>query len=211
MSITALEGIVDPPSNRSAFADELLTYGTNRFKGYCAAQSRSSPAARGKLCLRLDSAIGGIAGCKNIVVYSDGTGQDGGVRPWQRTSNVYKLYHASQTSRTIQSIRMNRSPFMTRARNRYWRDRRYCAVAKRTLGRVTGRECHRRHGQLSELRRRRHLAWLRLGPLRNEVNGADSRSGEIGRNAPAAIDSMRIGPSDGTTGLLNFHIENLGI
>jgi hypothetical protein len=76
---------------------------------------------------------------------------------------------------------------------------------------VTGRECHRRHGQLSELRRRRHLAWLRLGPLRNEVNGADSRSGEIGRNAPAAIDSMRIGPSDGTTGLLNFHIENLGI
>lgn len=33
---------------------------------------------------------------KNIVVYSDGTGQDGGVRPEQRISNVYKLYRASQ-------------------------------------------------------------------------------------------------------------------
>jgi hypothetical protein len=27
---------------------------------------------------------------KKIVVYSDGTGQDGGVRPEQRVSNVYK-------------------------------------------------------------------------------------------------------------------------
>jgi uncharacterized protein (DUF2235 family) len=35
---------------------------------------------------------------KNVVVYSDGTGQDGGVRPEQRISNVYKLYHASRTS-----------------------------------------------------------------------------------------------------------------
>jgi uncharacterized protein (DUF2235 family) len=34
---------------------------------------------------------------KNIVVYSDGTGQDGGVRPEQRVSNVYKLYRASRT------------------------------------------------------------------------------------------------------------------
>lgn len=33
---------------------------------------------------------------KNIVVYSDGTGQDGGVRPEQRISNVYKLYWASR-------------------------------------------------------------------------------------------------------------------
>jgi uncharacterized protein (DUF2235 family) len=32
---------------------------------------------------------------KNIVVFSDGTGQDGGVRPEQRMSNVYKLYRAS--------------------------------------------------------------------------------------------------------------------
>lgn len=31
---------------------------------------------------------------KNIVVFSDGTGQDGGVRPEQHLSNVYKLYHA---------------------------------------------------------------------------------------------------------------------
>jgi hypothetical protein len=29
---------------------------------------------------------------KNIVVFSDGTGQDGGVRPEQTVSNVYKLY-----------------------------------------------------------------------------------------------------------------------
>ena len=36
---------------------------------------------------------------KNIVVYSDGTGQDGGVRPEQRVSNVYKLYRASYVSR----------------------------------------------------------------------------------------------------------------
>ncbi len=31
---------------------------------------------------------------KNIVVFSDGTGQDGGVRPEQCLSNVYKLYRA---------------------------------------------------------------------------------------------------------------------
>jgi uncharacterized protein (DUF2235 family) len=35
---------------------------------------------------------------KNIVVYSDGTGQDGGVRPEQRVSNVYKMYRASRIS-----------------------------------------------------------------------------------------------------------------
>jgi uncharacterized protein (DUF2235 family) len=35
---------------------------------------------------------------KNIVVYSDGTGQDGGVRPEQRVSNVYKLYRSSRVS-----------------------------------------------------------------------------------------------------------------
>jgi len=33
---------------------------------------------------------------KNIVVYSDGTGQDGGVRVEQRVSNVYKLYRATR-------------------------------------------------------------------------------------------------------------------
>jgi hypothetical protein len=33
---------------------------------------------------------------KNIVVYSDGTGQDGGVRVEQRISNVYKMYRASR-------------------------------------------------------------------------------------------------------------------
>ncbi|MDE1993166.1 MAG: hypothetical protein KGI75_11740, partial [Rhizobiaceae bacterium] len=48
------------------------------------------------------------------------------------------------------------------------------------------------------------------GLFGNEVNGADSRSNEIGRNAPTMSDSMRIGPGDGTNGLLNFHIDNLG-
>ena len=35
---------------------------------------------------------------KNIVVFSDGTGQDGGVRPEQRMSNIYKLYRACRIS-----------------------------------------------------------------------------------------------------------------
>lgn len=35
---------------------------------------------------------------KNIVVYSDGTGQDGGVRPEQRVSNIYKMYRGSRVS-----------------------------------------------------------------------------------------------------------------
>lgn len=35
---------------------------------------------------------------KNIVVYSDGTGQDGGVRPEQRVSNIYKMYRASRVA-----------------------------------------------------------------------------------------------------------------
>jgi uncharacterized protein (DUF2235 family) len=33
---------------------------------------------------------------RNIVIFSDGTGQDGGVRPDQRLSNVYKLYRATR-------------------------------------------------------------------------------------------------------------------
>ena len=33
---------------------------------------------------------------KNIVIYSDGTGQDGGVRPEQRMSNIFKMYQASR-------------------------------------------------------------------------------------------------------------------
>lgn len=37
---------------------------------------------------------------KNIVVFSDGTGQDGGVRPDQRLSNVYKLYRACRVDPT---------------------------------------------------------------------------------------------------------------
>ncbi len=33
---------------------------------------------------------------KNIVIFSDGTGQDGGVRAEQRWSNIYKMYRASR-------------------------------------------------------------------------------------------------------------------
>jgi uncharacterized protein (DUF2235 family) len=33
---------------------------------------------------------------KNIVVFSDGTGQDGGARPEQRISNVYKMYRIAR-------------------------------------------------------------------------------------------------------------------
>lgn len=35
---------------------------------------------------------------KNIVIYSDGTGQDGGVRPEQRMSNIFKMYRATRPS-----------------------------------------------------------------------------------------------------------------
>ena len=33
---------------------------------------------------------------KNIVVYSDGTGQDGAARVDQRLSNVYKMFRATR-------------------------------------------------------------------------------------------------------------------
>jgi hypothetical protein len=33
---------------------------------------------------------------KNIVIFSDGTGQDGGARPEQRISNIYKMYRISR-------------------------------------------------------------------------------------------------------------------
>lgn len=41
---------------------------------------------------------GPATGARNIVIFSDGTGQDGGLRPEQRTSNVYKLYRACRVS-----------------------------------------------------------------------------------------------------------------
>lgn len=34
---------------------------------------------------------------KNIVIFSDGTGQAGGVRPDQQLSNIYKLYRVCRT------------------------------------------------------------------------------------------------------------------
>ena len=33
---------------------------------------------------------------RNIVIYSDGTGQDGGIRPEQRMSNIFKMYRATR-------------------------------------------------------------------------------------------------------------------
>src|SRR3974377_1630875 len=33
---------------------------------------------------------------KNVLIFSDGTGQAGGLRPDQRLSNVYKLYRATR-------------------------------------------------------------------------------------------------------------------
>lgn len=41
---------------------------------------------------------GAAKAARNIVIFSDGTGQDGGLRPEQRTSNVYKLYRACRVS-----------------------------------------------------------------------------------------------------------------
>ena len=35
---------------------------------------------------------------KNIIIFSDGTGQDGGVRAEQRLSNIYKMYRACRVS-----------------------------------------------------------------------------------------------------------------
>lgn len=35
---------------------------------------------------------------KNIVIFSDGTGQDGGVRAEQLMSNIYKLYRACRVA-----------------------------------------------------------------------------------------------------------------
>ena len=35
---------------------------------------------------------------KNIIIFSDGTGQDGGVRAEQRMSNIYKMYRACRVS-----------------------------------------------------------------------------------------------------------------
>lgn len=37
---------------------------------------------------------------KNIIIYSDGTGQAGGKKPDQRLSNIYKMYRASRVSPT---------------------------------------------------------------------------------------------------------------
>ncbi|GEC15441.1 DUF2235 domain-containing protein [Nitrobacter winogradskyi] len=57
---------------------------------------------------------------KNIVIFSDGTGQDGGARPEQRISNIYKMYrisrdHAESGPRRFVSSRSSWDPSPVRA------------------------------------------------------------------------------------------------
>jgi uncharacterized protein (DUF2235 family) len=60
-------------------------------------KSRSSES-RGQATLIWYDSIGWESRVpKNILIFSDGTGQAGGVRPDQRLSNVYKLYRATRT------------------------------------------------------------------------------------------------------------------
>jgi hypothetical protein len=33
---------------------------------------------------------------KNVIIYADGTGQAGGLRPDENRSNIYKLYRATR-------------------------------------------------------------------------------------------------------------------
>src|SRR3954470_20010302 len=58
---------------------------------YLLAQPRIALSCAGRYAIGRAAAMP-----KNIVVFSDGTGQDGGVRPEQRISNVYKMYRASR-------------------------------------------------------------------------------------------------------------------
>ena len=74
---------------------------------------------------------------KNIVVYSDGTGQDGGVRPAQRVSNVYKLYRASRVSFDTASIHASKSRSTIRTRHRQLSPR-PCVLSQKLLASVTG-------------------------------------------------------------------------
>ena len=44
---------------------------------------------------------------KNILIFSDGTGQAGGLTPDQNISNIYKLYRATRRGRTKISTQAN--------------------------------------------------------------------------------------------------------
>ena len=45
---------------------------------------------------QLELPTGAPAAGRNILIFSDGTGQDGGIHPEQRLSNIYKLYRAAR-------------------------------------------------------------------------------------------------------------------
>jgi uncharacterized protein (DUF2235 family) len=65
---------------------------------------------------------------KNIEVFSDGTGQDGGSRPEQRTSNIYKMYRIAHDhpDNAIDPVLRRQS------RHRHRRDRHHRAGAIRS-------------------------------------------------------------------------------
>lgn len=48
---------------------------------------------------------------KLILIFPDGTGQVGGLRPDQRLSNVYKMYRAMRPDPDSPSGRTSKSPF----------------------------------------------------------------------------------------------------
>ncbi|GAA4134017.1 hypothetical protein GCM10023067_55850 [Aminobacter aganoensis] len=55
----------------------------------------------------------GVDLAKLILIFSDGTGQVGGLRPDQRLSNVYKLYRAMRPGPDSSISPRSKSPSMT--------------------------------------------------------------------------------------------------
>jgi len=52
---------------------------------------------------------------KNVIIFSDGTGQAGGLRFDENRTNIYKLYRTNGAARIRPSTRMTRSPSTIRA------------------------------------------------------------------------------------------------
>ena len=50
---------------------------------------------------------------KNIVIFSNGTAKDGGARPLQRVSNIYKMYWSRVIIRRTRFCHQNRWHFTT--------------------------------------------------------------------------------------------------
>ena len=89
---------------------------------------------------------GGTGMPKNIVVFSDGTGQDGGVRAEQRMSNIFKMYRA-----TAHYHKGNKGGF----RNGSYYKKLECERSKRILFEINLARFTRFCGLLS---------WFRLSP-----------------------------------------------